>query len=290
MMRGLGETAGIPEGFTFAPADRFFTEDGRLIWAEMDPTFPEFRGKREFFSIAWYEISFGEKLHKKGFKVPERDYRTDRWGHYDAIAREMGRHVNVQKRRDFIALLLDGTADRHGLAYDGQFFFDADHLALDVSGNRTTYPNLHAATPFSAANWERVRTAKETRRLRNGELVSNRADRRYHAVVGPSNRAAARDVFDLPKNGDNPHYKDATWEVWPELSGAHEGKWLVLERIDGAPEASPVIIRETQAPELVTRTNPDGDPMFYGGELEWGVNASWDIGYGRHELLDLCLP
>lgn len=290
MMSGLGETEGIPDGFVYEPPPEAFTEDGTLIWGEMDPSFPEFEGKREFYSIEWYKITTSDKLHKKGFKVPEAAYKTDRWGLYDQFARSLGEGVSIQQRRDFFALLMAGTGGTKGLAYDGQFFFDTDHTAKDENGAAITYSNLHASTVFSAANFETVRTAKRTRRLNNGEFVSNRSDRRFHVVVGPSNEGAARDAFDLPKDGANQTFNAATWEVWPELSGSHAGKWLVGERHPQAPAAAPVLMRISQQPRMISRTDIAGDPMFYEGMLEWGVDAGWWLGYGRHEFWDLCTP
>ncbi len=280
----LGE-AGDPgiEPYVYKVPITAITRDGKIIWSEMAPELPRFTGKRLYIDGRFHEMDTSVDAHKVGFQVREDEFLSDAWRMYEQMARGLARNYPVNKRRLFVAMLLAGFGGEYGFTYDGQFLFDTDHIGRDAAGQAISQSNAWDL-PFNGPNFDQVRAQMDVVRLQTGELIRGNQQRRYHVVVGPSKRAAAKAIFSLPGQNDNPFYQEATWEIWNELSGPYAEYWFVFDR--SAPErARPFLFREPRGPRLVSRVAETDSNVFDGGMYQWGLDVWYGLAYGRWEFV-----
>jgi phage major head subunit gpT-like protein len=280
-MTGLGEAKFAEElGNWTRRVDGEATTEDIFIWAELDRDLPEFKDRREYSAPTFHKISIRATDRGKGMKVPAEAYRKDKWGVYTSLARDMGRSVPIAKIRLMWKMLLAGFGGSMGLAYDGQFFFDTDHKGRDAEGRPIQQSN-RSTLPLSGDNFEAIAAQLMGLRLQNGELVGHTFDD-LHVTAGPSKRALLKEIFELTRNGDNKHYKAATWDISPYLVGDHADFWFVSVRTDD--DCKPLIIKEEFAPEFVEQTAPDTNAMFEFRERRFGINANFGMAFWRWEF------
>jgi len=95
-----------------------------------------------------YQIS--NKTWESSLSVRRDDIEDDVLGMYGMLAQQLGAEASEHPELLVWDLLTAGFAGTKGLAWDGQFFFDTDHLTWDANGNETTYSNTGGG---SGAAW-----------------------------------------------------------------------------------------------------------------------------------------
>ena len=283
MYSGLTDTDPGLDGYIWTPGPQMFTVDGHVLWVALSPDMPEHRGSREFFSPQWFSMNYSEETKRKGLECDKDafDALNPRWQAYSYLARELGGHINHDKRLTFVALMASGDGPKYGLVYDGQTMFSLNHP--NPKGVQRNLWNL----PFSGESFDAIRRAKRSRRDVNGAQF--RIKHQWHVIIGPKHETAAERLFTLPGQDDNPYYNKATFEIWDELEGEHEDTWFMQDR--GMPEnMRPIIFRETRAPQLIPRMNPDHDNVFYEGKYQVGLDCSWGMTPARWESIDMSKP
>jgi phage major head subunit gpT-like protein len=249
-----------------------------VIWLTMNVDLPRFRGRRVYSDVMFHSIELATDEYKKGMKVPEREFRRDRWGLWIEAARGMGRSVSIAHNRTVWDLLVHGFSGLRGLAYDGQFFFDDEHRTIAGEAQRNAWD-----LPLTPENYDTVYANLETIKLPNGEFAHGGGPMTTRILAGPKYRSMLRKMLDLPHDGNNPRYQQSEYRIIPQLSGPFADYWFLLLVLGG--HARPVFFKEEVPPQFAEQVRPDTDAQFEHGERRYGVDAEWGMTFGRWEVM-----
>lgn len=274
---GLGEDTSGWSDYVWRLSANMSTKE-LVLFLSMSRDLPKFSGRREYFEAVFHKLELETDEYLKGFKVREKEFRQDKWGLYIRMAREMGKSVPIAQTRTVWDLLCSGFSGRRGLAYDGQFFFDAEHTTDDglVQSNAWTLE-------LTPDNYDTVYANLETMRLPNGELAYG-GELKTRLMCGPKYRSRCKVMFDLHQNGNNPRYGQSEYRIIQHLSGEWADYWFLMALV-GDQESRPLVFKEETPTEFVEQTAPDSDAQFDFRERRYGVNADWGMDYGRFEVI-----
>jgi len=107
----------------------------------------------------WTGAKLAKKLKESGLTIINedfeatmaiaiKDHRRDKTGQIKIRIADLARKTVQHWESLLTTLLINGTGSTSGLAYDGQYFFDSDH----VDGESGTYINLLTASQVAALN------------------------------------------------------------------------------------------------------------------------------------------
>jgi phage major head subunit gpT-like protein len=273
---GMGEdTSGWRDYVHELPSDA--SEEDMLLFLCMSMDLPKFRDRREYFEPAFHQLVIETDEYRKGFKVKDKEFRKDKWGMYASVARDMGRSVPIAQCRTVWDLLCNGFSGVRGMAYDGQFFFDDEHVT-DGGLVQSNAWDLE----FTPENYDRVYENLETIRLPNGELAFT-GDMTTRLICGPKYRSRAKKMFDLLQDGNNPRYQQSEYRVVPHLSGSWANYWFLQVMLAG--ESRPLMFKEELATRFVEQSAPESEAQFEFAERRYGVDSDWGLSFGRWEVM-----
>lgn len=118
------------------------------------PRAKEFKGTRELTALSGRKIDITNRVWDANVVIHYDDMRRDQTGQTALKTGELANSVFLKPLERIYELLEDGDTTTHGLAYDGQQFFDTDHLL----GDSGTQNNAVAAAQVASLN---VGTATE---------------------------------------------------------------------------------------------------------------------------------
>jgi len=124
------------------------TMEQKYGWLGKMPNVREWIGARAIQNLAQHDYSIAEKPWELTIGVDRDHIETDNLGIYAPLFTEMGASTGAKKD-----LLVYGDTLKKGFdmaCYDGQPFFDTDHLVLDENGNETSVANTDGG---SGAPW-----------------------------------------------------------------------------------------------------------------------------------------
>lgn len=101
----------------------------------------EWIGPRQWNVLEELAYTLKNKTWESSVAVPREAMEDDALGIYRTLMQEMGMACAEHPEILVWNLLLSGFAGTSGLAWDGQYFFDSDHLTWDANGNETTFSN-----------------------------------------------------------------------------------------------------------------------------------------------------
>lgn len=184
---------------------------------------------------------------------------------------------------DLLLALLEGgqAAAVGGLAYDGQFFYDTDHpISIDdVSGTQRNY--YASGLALDATNLKAAIAAMQSFRGENN-MPRGIGDDGLMLLTGPGLWGQALDVTEaktLSAGGENViATKFGVKPVkWARLSSST--RWFLFDLYSPGPK--PFILQTRQASNLVAKTSPENDNVFFDKQLIWGADTRMGAGYAQ---------
>jgi phage major head subunit gpT-like protein len=110
----------------------------------------EWIGERQFHALKERNCQIVNKTWSDGVTVPRTAVEDDKFGLYSNAFRMLGESSIEHPDQLVWELAINGFDDTNGLAWDGQYFFDADHLTWNKAGKETTFSNTGGG---SGAAW-----------------------------------------------------------------------------------------------------------------------------------------
>jgi len=250
-------------------------------WLGASPAMREWIGGRQEGALRDEVYTITNRPFEATLSIDENDLRRDKTGQILARIGELATRA-ASHWESLLSTLIINTAG--ALCYDGQLFFDTDH----VSGSSGTLTNLLGATEVPASNVTTA-TAPTVSELSNvilqtiahmytfkddiGEPLNQNA-KSFVAYVPTSFMASAIGAISTPflaSGANNPLIASGfqlSWIVDPRLTWTDS---LAVFRADGMP-----LIMQDEVP-VRFRTK---DELFANHRVLYGVDASRNAGFG----------
>lgn len=199
--------------------------------------------------------------------VDRDEIEDDQLGLFDARVAELAR---VGARLPDQLLLEALLAGETALGFDGQPMFSASH-PLDPAGVQSNLVDLE----FNPGNWAFVRATMQSYTGEDGRPLGVNPNL---VVIPPEYEFMAKHIFNAeyaPGGGSNVQKSEASYLVIPELAGMTD--WYAF---DVSAPIKPFIFQERRAVQLVAKTAPTDDNVFWLKEFVWGVDGRGAVGNG----------
>jgi phage major head subunit gpT-like protein len=246
-------------------------------WLDRFPKMREWIGDKVVKALGAQAYTIINKEWEATVSVLRKDIETDQLGIYGPMAQDAGFSAK-QWPDELVAALKNGAFT--ALCYDGQYFYDTDHLVAGASVSNRSAVALSAATgAAAAASYGAGRTAIMSFKDDEGRplgLIPNLLE------VPPALETVGRILCDADKLGDdtpNPYKGTATLLVNPWLTSTTAWFLHVTNR-----PIKPFIFQQRKAPAFVQQTNMDSDDVFMRGEYKFGAESSGNGGYGLWQM------
>lgn len=202
------------------------TSDGpseNYAWLGSLPRMRKFRGERIPKRLLDYGYTIINEEWEASLEIPQKDIDDDQTGKYGPLARGIGESAAMFPEELIFGTLLPGGFT--SLAYDGQYFFDTDHVDGASGVQANLYTGKLGPTSFKLAR-SGLRKLKDD----NGRPLNPRLD--LVLMVPPELEGAAEDIVGkqyLAGGGNNPLYQAAEIRVNPWLTDANA--WYLFNRV-----------------------------------------------------------
>lgn len=239
------------------------------------PGVREWLGPRVAHNLAAHEYTIRNKWYELTVELEREAIEDDtlelfREAAIPGIARQMRKHPDVLLKE----LLQSTTA----LGFDGVTFFNNAHPTFDGAG--TTYDNLFATTPLTAANLNTVRSEMLVFGGSDGQplgIVPNLL------IVPPQLERTAREINNaaIVATAAGTAAVTNVMQGWfdilvvPELSNQATTWYLAATN----EMLKPFIIQRRKEPEFVSRTSPDDPRVFEQKKFLYGADYRGNVGY-----------
>lgn len=236
----------------------------------------EWVGDRQRRNLGRFKYTLDNKKWELTVTIPEDDFEDDSLGLYNSQFRTMGSLASLHPDKLF-AEALEAGFDEDG--FDEVPFFATTHPS---DGGLADQSNKGVAALDATAFVAGVTNLRK-RKNRKGEPIDvvNMGGRLYLCV--PPDLESTADgivnVANLTGGASNPNYKKAEVIVMPRLTSTV--KWYLM--VGGGP-LRPFINQMRRKPRLVIKDGPSDEGVFNRGEVEFGVDGRWNLGYGLWQL------
>lgn len=240
-------------------------------WLGKLPRMREWIGPRVIQNISAYSWTITNKPWEATVGVDREDVEDDTIGVYRPIIQGLAQSAATHPDEYIFPLLLGGFA---ALCYDGQYFFDTDHLE-GASGTQS-----NKGTPaLAAASYATARAAMMALKDDQGNLLNIMPNL---LVVPPQLEAKAREILkaDLISTTTNV-WKDSAELLVAPLLATQAAYWFLL---DTSKPVKPLIFQQRKDAEFVSKDNPNDDNVFFNKEFVYGVDCRDNVGYGLWQL------
>lgn len=117
-------------------------------WLGMVPQMREWVGERIAKGLREQGFTLSNQKYEATLEVLNDDLRRDKTGQLDLRISELAKRAAAHFAKLITTLIINGTGSNSGLCYDGQYFFDSDH----IEGDSGTLTNLLTATEVTELN------------------------------------------------------------------------------------------------------------------------------------------
>lgn len=143
---GIASSAAFQRGLGRAVSQRAIvatevpsgTGQNEYGWLGKFPRMREWLGDRVINQMAAFKYAIANKDWESTIEVDRNDLEDDNIGIYAPLFEEMGMSSETHPDELVFALLKAGFTTN---CYDGQYYFDTDHLVLDAAGQPTSVAN-----------------------------------------------------------------------------------------------------------------------------------------------------
>lgn len=252
-------------------------KDNDYSWLSRFPKMREWIGDKVIKALSAFNYTIRNKDWEATIEVDRNDLEDDQIMGYALQAKGAGQSAAELPADIVFALLSDGFTN---LCYDGQPFFDTDHLVGGKSVSNKGTKKLSAASYADAkASYGAARTGM--RGLKDDEGASLKI-RPSILVVPPALEDEANYLMTAdryPDNTPNPYKGTAEVLVVPELKS--DTAWFLL---DTTKPVKPLIYQLRKKPEFVEQTDYNADNVFKRKKFLFGAEARANGGYGFWQM------
>lgn len=267
-------------------------ESETYAWLGMAPAMREFIGGRQAKGFRENGITIANKKFEATMEVLLDEIRRDKTGQVMLRVREMATRTNAHWAKLLTALIVAGEAS---VCYDGQFFFDTDHVEGDsgVQSNDISY-NVVTPTAPTAAEAEAAVLAAVQAMLAfkddQGEPMNEDASQFLIMVPVPfmtAFSAALKNPVIVDGSGARTNTLASIGGFSFELAVNARLSWtdrFAMFRTDGQTKA---FIRQEEEGVTVSAVAEGSELEFNEEKHHYGVKAMRNVGYGywQHAIL-----
>ncbi len=264
------------------------TQIENYSWIGTVPKMREWVGERQLSSLPTGNYSIANKDWEVTLEIDRNAIEDDKMAQFPPRIRQMAQEA-VRSQEELTVQVLEGgtAATVAGLAYDGQFFFDTDHVtpgaeyqtnqSNKLTGTGTTLAQLLVDYAAAVAA---MRAFKDDR----GRPMNLSPT---HVLVPPALEGVFRQLLTsemIPtaavSGATNPWRNNTELIVNGYLTDANDWYLLCLDQ-----EVKPIIFQNRRAPEFNALDNPSqNEAAFMRKRYMYGVDGRWNAGYGMWQM------
>lgn len=253
------------------------TGQNDYAWLSKFPKMQKWIGDKNVKSLEASKYAIKNDDWEATVEVDRNDIEDDNLGIYGPQAQMAGQSAAQLPDEIVMALVNGGFANP---CFDGQFFFDTDHVVAGASVSNKSAVALSVATQAAAiASYGAARTAMRKFKDDEGRPLNITPN---VLLVGPALEHIALALINNDRLDDgkaNP-YK-GTAEVVVDARLTSDTAWFLL---DTTKPIKPFIYQERKAPVFVEQTDPQADDVFNRKKFKYGAEARAAGGYGFWQL------
>jgi phage major head subunit gpT-like protein len=253
------------------------TGQNDYTWLSKFPKMREWLGDKAIKALQAYKYTVANKDWEATVEVDRNDIDDDSLGMYGPQARMAGESAAQLPDEIVMNLVTNGFSN---LCYDGQYFYDTDHLVAGASVSNKLTVALSVSTLAAAiASYGAARTAMMKFKDDEGRPLNLNPN---VLLVPPALEAVALVLVNnerLEDGKQNPYRGTATVVVDARL--ATDTEWHLL---DTTKPVKPFIYQERKAPVFVEQTDSSSDNVFTRKKFKFGAEARANGGYGFWQM------
>lgn len=259
-------------------------ESETYAWLGQSPAFREWVGARQAKGITEQSITIANKKFEATLEIPTDWIRRDKSGQIDVRINELAGRANAHWASLLSTLIINAES---ALCYDGQYFYDTDHVEDDsgTQSNSITSDITTTTAPTSAEFQTAILMAVQkllSFKDNQGEPMNENA-RKFLVVVPVPFLAAAATALGATVIGQTSNNIQALGSLGGFTFGLAVNARLTwttkfaLFRADGPTAA---FIRQEEEPIKVSALAEGSDIEFTHDVHRYGVKAMRNVGYG----------
>lgn len=246
-------------------------------WLSRFPKFRKWAGDKAVKNLESGKFYVANEDWETTISVRRNDIEDDRLGIYNTQAKSAG--MSAGELHDIIVDSLKNAAFT-ALCFDGQYYYDTDHLVQGANvSNKLTVALSVASQAAALASYGAARSAIMSFKDEEGmplRLIPDTLE------VPPALESVARILCEQDKltdNSPNPYKGTAKVLVNPGLTSATA--WFL--HVTTQP-VKPFIVQMRKAPVFVQQISEENDDVFLRGEYKFGAEARATGTYGFWQL------
>jgi phage major head subunit gpT-like protein len=253
------------------------TAQNDYAWLSKFPKMRRWVGDKNVKSLESFKYSVPNLDWEGTVEVDRNDIEDDQVGIYAPQAQSAGFSAKQLPDEIVFDLVNNGFAN---LCFDGQYFFDIDHLIGGVITSNKGTKQLNASSSVAAdASFGVARLAMRKFKDDEGRPLNITPN---ILLVPPALEVTALKLKNnefLAVNDSNP-YK-GTFEVVVDARLTSDTAWFLL---DATKPVKPFVYQERKAPVFVEQTDTNADDVFSRKKFKFGAEARAAGGYGFWQL------
>lgn len=241
-------------------------------WMRKLPRLREWIGDRLIHNLSAADYTIKNRSFELTIGVDRDDIQDDQLGIYNPMMEELGYQAGMWPH-DLIMEVINGG--EVNLGFDGQPFFDTDHPIDLAEGGTVTQANLLTAMPLNAENYFEARAKFRAFKGEDGRKFGVNPNL---LVVPSALEKAGLEILQaerLANGGTNIARGTAELLILDEL--ASDTDWYLA---DTRRPLKPFVFQQRQAPEFVSKDNPEDDNVWSKKEFQYGADSRGNAGYG----------
>jgi phage major head subunit gpT-like protein len=246
-------------------------------WLSRFPKMREWIGDKVVKALGAFNYTIRNKDWEATIEVDRNDIKDDQLMGYALQAQQAGQSA-AELPADIVFALLNGGFTN--LCYDGQPFFDTDHLVKGKSVSNKGTKKLSVGTLAAAkASYGMARTAMRGFKDDEGASLKIRPTILVvpTALEDDANYLMTAEKF--PDGTPNPYRNTAEVLAVPELTS--DSAWFLL---DTSKPVKPLIYQEREKPSFVEQTDYNSENVFMRKMFLFGAEARANGGYGFWQM------
>lgn len=253
------------------------TGQNDYAWLSKFPKMKKWIGDKNVKSLEAFKYTIVNDDWEATIEVDRNDIEDDQLGMYGPQAQMAGESARQLPDEIVMDLVNNGFTN---LCFDGQYYFDTDHLVAGASVSNKLTVALSVATQAAAiASYGAARTAMRKFKDDEGRPLNITPN---VLLVPPAleNIALALINNDRLDDGKANPYK-GTAEVMVDARLTSDTAWFLL---DTTKAVKPFVYQERKAPVFVEQTSQENDDVFMRKKFKFGAEARAAGGYGFWQL------
>lgn len=253
------------------------TSQNDYAWLSKFPKMRAWVGDKNVKSLEAAKYTIPNKDWEATVEVDRNDIEDDQLGIYGPQAQMAGESAAQLPDEIVIDLINGGFVNT---CFDGQYFFDTDHVVAGASVSNKLTVVLSASTQAAAlASYGAARTAMRKFKDDEGRPLNITPN---ILLVGPALEHVALALVNNDRLEDGkPNLYKGTAEVVVDARITSDTAWFLL---DTTKAVKPFIYQERKAPVFVEQTSADNDDVFNRKKFKFGAEARAAGGYGFWQL------